>query len=316
MNRPQVMGDPLGLSPVVTDADVAPADFSSKLTYVFAEAAKKLPGEVGQALLNLVSPENIVSTVEVFAIWGAAHVIGIGFIADFALAGMSYYALGNAALDFVTGVLSIVNQINSATCLSNLSMAASTLLSTTNILIQQAAGRGKTGSAAIGAIFGGGKSKLPKMPPPNATPPSGRALVLHPTSIPKVAQGIIDVALKDGTLTKISASEWRSKGGLVYGTNPKTQETRIEHISRHLTLDPTRDKNGQAHSVFITAPDKLLRLLDEAWSKKGNYTIDPRSGNWNYKIDLHRPIGASGESTILISVRPGTTELITAFPQL
>ena len=176
-------------------------------------------------------------------------------------------------------------------------------------------GRGKTGSQALGAIFGGGKSKLPNVPPSSGTPSSGRALVLHPTTIPKVAQNIVDVALKDGTLTKISATEWRSKGGLVYGTNPRTQETRIEHISRHLTLDPTRDKTGQTHSVFITAPDKLLGLLDQAWLKKGPHTIDPRSGNWNYKIIFDRPIGASGEKNILISVRPGTSELVTAFPQ-
>ena len=315
LNRPQVMSDPLGQAPIATDADVATAAFSSKLTYVFGEAAKKLPGEVGQALLNLVSPENIVSTVEVFAIWGAAHVVGIGFLADFAMAGMAYYALGTAAIDFVKGVLSIVDQINSASCLNNLSMAASTLLSTTNILIQQTAGRGKTGSQALGAIFGGGKSKLPNMPPPVGAPSSGRALVLHPTTIPKIAKDLTDDAIAAGKLVKNGVNDWTSAGGLRYVGTDRNGKNRIEHLTDHLTVDSA--KNVQ--SIFAVPPSRLLALLDEAWAKNSSNRLPVKSGDsGTFFIKMDRVIGVNGETHIRIVTAPGSIppQVISAYPYI
>ncbi len=78
----------------------------------------------------------------------------------------------------------------------------------------------------------------------------------------------------------------------------------------HLEAAPTKP----IHSVFTTARNKLLVLLDEAWAKKGAYVLDPKSGNWNYIINMGRQIGTAGETKILIAVRPGTSQIVTAFP--
>ena len=314
LNRPHVMSDPLGLAPVKTDADVGTAAFPDKLTYVFGEAAKKLPGAVGQALLDLVSPQNIATTAGVLALWGGAHVIGVGFIADIALAGMAYYSLGAAAIDFVRGVLSIVDQISSARCLNNLSAAASTLLSTTNILVMQSAGRGKTGSEAIGAIFGGGKAKLPPGPPA-AIPPGGRALVLHPTTIPKIAKDLTDEAVAAGKLVKNGVNDWISAGGLRYIGTDRFHKNRIEHVADHLTVNSAKP----SQSIFAIPPNKLLATIDEAWIKSGvNRVPVTKTDTGTFIVKMDRAIGVNGETHIRIVTKPGSKppEVISAYPYI
>ena len=74
------------------------------------------------------------------------------------------------------------------------------------------------------------------------------------------------------------------------------------------------DASKPAHSVFNVARNRVLGLVDEAWAARGSHTIHPGSGNWNYRVDMGRVIGTEGQTAINISVRPGTSEIVTAFP--
>jgi len=120
-------------------------------------------------------------------------------------------------------------------------------------------------------------------------------------------------AMASGRLTKLGKDHWKSSGGLVYKGKDPQGRNRIEHVARHLTVGNNRRNRNQ--SVFAVSQDKLLKTLDEAWLKRGSsYTIHPKSGNWNYTIDMGRVVGVKGESKILIAVKPGTSEIVSAFP--
>jgi hypothetical protein len=151
------------------------------------------------------------------------------------------------------------------------------------------------------------------MPPPNATPPSGRALVLHPTTIPKIAKDLTDEAIAAGKLVKNGVNDWTSAGGLRYvGTDPAGRN-RIEHITGHLTVDASKT----TQSIFTVPANKLLALIDEAWIKRGGMQgIVRKNGNVEYSIDTGRVIGTRGETTMLIVIKNGTNQVITAFPKL
>jgi len=132
-----------------------------------------------------------------------------------------------------------------------------------------------------------------------------------------VASGVANLVIllpgpggKLGRLEKLGRNVWRSSSGLVYKGLDRSGLNRVEHVLRHTVADSTR----RAHSVFSVPRNKVLSLLDEAWAKRGVPTVHPQSGNLNYRIDLGRVVGENGETAINISVRPGTSEVVTAFP--
>ena len=126
-------------------------------------------------------------------------------------------------------------------------------------------------------------------------------------SITRKAGG--EAANRAGTLTYDAATKtWTSAGGLVYGQG-SVHGNCVLHVLDHLT--PNAGK--PAHTLFNVQRNKLLGLLDNAWAKRGSYSIH-NSGNWNDRIDMGRVIGQGGETAVNISVRPGTSEIITAFP--
>jgi hypothetical protein len=99
---------------------------------------------------------------------------------------------------------------------------------------------------------------------------------------------------------------WVSPGGLIYGKDKKFG-TRREHVLQHTRPDPTKRK----HSVFTVTGNELFDLIDFAWSKKGAaLSNDSRA----YIIHLEKVIGTQGEKAIKIIVKPGTAEIITAYP--
>lgn len=85
---------------------------------------------------------------------------------------------------------------------------------------------------------------------------------------------------------------------------------RIKHVLAHGAPDGSKP----AHSVFYVGRNRILELVDEAWAARGSHTVHASSGNWNYRVEMHRVIGTQGETAINISVRPGTHEIVTAFP--
>lgn len=70
-----------------------------KLKAVFVRAAKLLPGEVGRALLALVTPAALATMVGVLVIWAGSHFLGAGFVADIVLLTVGVIALGGVAIE-------------------------------------------------------------------------------------------------------------------------------------------------------------------------------------------------------------------------
>lgn len=63
--------------------------------------------------------------------------------------------------------------------------------------------------------------------------------------------------------------------------------------------------------MFNVDATKTLALVDEAWLMKGNpLANDPGA----YIVPMGRVVGTNGETAIRIVVKPGTSEVITAYP--
>lgn len=98
-----------------------------------------------------------------------------------------------------------------------------------------------------------------------------------------------------------------SPGGLVYGQG-SVDVRRIDHVLAHTIPNP----NKTTHTVFNVQGSDALTLIDEAWSKKGTSVPgDPGA----YIVPMGRVVGTKGETTIRVIVKPGTNEIITAYPQ-
>lgn len=92
----------------------------------------------------------------------------------------------------------------------------------------------------------------------------------------------------------------------MYGQGSK-HGNRIKHVLDHTVANPAKSK----HSVFNVERNKIIGLIDDAWAKRGAHVPgDPGA----YVIDMGRTIGTAGERHIRVIVRPGTTEVISAYP--
>jgi hypothetical protein len=119
--------------------------------------------------------------------------------------------------------------------------------------------------------------------------------------------GKVAKAAKPGTLAYDAATKsWKSPAGLIYGPSFKHGNS-LKHVLDHLTPNPSKVK----HSVFNCGRAKVIELLDEAWARRGApLPNDPGT----YVIDMGRTIGTGGQTFIKIVVRPGTTDVISAYP--
>ena len=101
-----------------------------------------------------------------------------------------------------------------------------------------------------------------------------------------------------------------SPGGLKYGSDPKFGN-RVDHVLEHTAPNP----NKPVHSVFNAQGDDALRIVDDAWVNRTGPGTLQSNGNRTWAVDLGRPIGTTGQTSVQIIVRDGTNEIITAFPK-
>jgi len=93
---------------------------------------------------------------------------------------------------------------------------------------------------------------------------------------------------------------------LVYGLDKKFGN-RVNHILAHTKPNP----NKANHTVFNVDKTKVLGVVDEAWARKGQpLPNDPGA----YIVPMGRVIGTNGETAVRLVVKPGTNEVITAYP--
>ncbi|GIZ51267.1 RHS repeat-associated core domain-containing protein [Noviherbaspirillum aridicola] len=303
-NNPVANIDPLGLQL----KPVAQRSFNDKLQRVLQHTIAALPAELGRAYEEWL--EDLPTTAAVLAIWGASHAVGVGFIADIALVGMAFYTLGSAALDFVRGVIDIVETINNAQCDSELQQAGTSLAQATLVLAANVGSRGSSGGDAVRRIFAGGKAK--SVTGSAAPPPTGVRLVLSPTSIPAIAVDITSEGVRSGRLKRNGRDDWTTSNGLRIVGYDRQGRNRIEHIAGHLTVAHYKEKQ----SIFTVPQSKLLDLLDEAWLKARRPAL-PRDPD-AFIVDVGRVVGLGKDSvtpltTMRIVVR-NKNELVSAYP--
>ncbi|WP_241015393.1 DUF637 domain-containing protein [Pseudomonas frederiksbergensis] len=116
----------------------------------------------------------------------------------------------------------------------------------------------------------------------------------------KVTGGAVELTFDKATRT------WTTPAGLDYGQG-SVQGNRVLHVLEHAEPNPAKT----THSVFSMDRKEILGAVDEAWLKKGSPVVgDPGA----YVVPMGRAIGTSGETSIKIIVRPGTSQVITAYP--
>lgn len=112
--------------------------------------------------------------------------------------------------------------------------------------------------------------------------------------------GFTSYRTADGDIVHVSPS------GLQYGADPKFGN-RVDHVLDHTAPNP----NKPVHSVFNAQGDDALALVDEAWIRRG--APDPNDPA-AFVVNMGRPVGTAGETSIRVVVKPGTNEIITAYP--
>ncbi|WP_406642531.1 Hint domain-containing protein [Amycolatopsis sp. WGS_07] len=110
------------------------------------------------------------------------------------------------------------------------------------------------------------------------------------------------------SLTDLGGGKLQTPEGLVYGPMKGGEGHRIFHVGAHAS--ESANPNKLNHSIF-TGQQSPLELVDEAWARRGAAEPgDPGA----YVVPMGRSIGSGGETSIRVVVKPGTTEVITAYP--
>ncbi len=131
-------------------------------------------------------------------------------------------------------------------------------------------------------------------------------------------EGIIEKDYKNATkgmdevgrLKSLGDGVWKSKEGLIYVQGSK-DGNRILHVLEHASPDPTKP----LHTVFNVSKDRVLDIIDEAWSMRNRVKATlQKNGNQVFNIPMRRVVGTNGETSIRIVVKNGTSEVVTAFP--
>jgi hypothetical protein len=119
------------------------------------------------------------------------------------------------------------------------------------------------------------------------------------------AQKFKDIIYKK--LKYVSDNTWQSPKGVVYGYDGKFGNS-LNHMLTHTKPDPLKAH----HTIFNVPREKIIDLIDEAWTLKGiPLAKDPLA----YIVDMKKIIGTQGERAIRIVVKtPGSSQLRTAYP--
>jgi hypothetical protein len=124
--------------------------------------------------------------------------------------------------------------------------------------------------------------------------------------IPPAVAAAADEPEPAGRLHSTGPNTWKSSGGLVYGPD-NFYGNRVQHVLAHTAPDPGKPM----HSVFNVGRSRVLGLVDEAWSMRGASATGDQGA---FVVPMGRVVGTAGETAVRIIVRPGTNQIITAYP--
>ncbi len=130
--------DPLGLATdaaitardaALPDKPIADQSFTERLQTTFGMVVEygDLPGEIGRALMEQLSPGNLAATAAVIGLFAALQATPLGWFADIILVGAAWYEFGSIAVDLVLGLVDLVTSLNGASTRADLCAAADRL---------------------------------------------------------------------------------------------------------------------------------------------------------------------------------------------
>ena len=94
--------------------------------------------------------------------------------------------------------------------------------------------------------------------------------------------------------------------GYTHGPD-KNFGNRVQHVLAHTVPDASKPM----HSVFNVGRNQVLGLVDKAWAMRGAAVAgDPGA----FVVPMGRAVGLAGETAVQIVVRPGTNQILTAYP--
>jgi len=145
-----------------------------------------------------------------------------------------------------------------------------------------------------------GSSFQPITDPSRLLPAPQQPLAL----LPEYAESL--AAKRAGTLTKIGEDAWQSSGGLKYVGLDKNGLNRIEHVLQHVA------PGVPGKSVFNVPRNQILGLLDEAYASAARVPVPGVPAA--FITPMGRTVGTAGENAVRLILRPGTSEVISAYP--
>ncbi len=113
--------------------------------------------------------------------------------------------------------------------------------------------------------------------------------------------------------TQHIAEQFTSPAGIHYGDDHSGRfDSRIAHVMAHTKPDPSKPK----HSMFLdTTRDDVIRLLDEAWKKRGPPKQQGGAkGRDVYDVPMGRIVGADGEKHSRLVMERAEATIVTAYP--
>ena len=107
--------------------DTTSLNLQSRLEIVLTKAAARLPYEMGQQLLAMISPQALATMAAIVVVWAGAHFFGIGEIADVILLIVGWVAVGGVALEAGKKLYDFAIKTNNARNEADLDVAAENL---------------------------------------------------------------------------------------------------------------------------------------------------------------------------------------------
>lgn len=107
--------------------DITSLNLQSRLEIVLTKAAARLPYEIGQQLLAMISPQALATMAAIVVVWAGAHFFGIGEIADVILLIVGWAAVGGVALEAGKKLYDFAIKTNNAHNQADLNVAAENL---------------------------------------------------------------------------------------------------------------------------------------------------------------------------------------------
>jgi filamentous hemagglutinin len=287
-----------------------------KLKYVMQRAATKFPGEIGNALLEMVSPAAIATTAGIFAVWAGAQFTPYGWAADVAIVGVGYAFLGKAVWDVIWGVWDSASLIVNAKCEDDLNKAGDTLAH-------------GLGSAVVAAGASAGPAKVAKLLKSVFKKPAAGAGG-GPGGGPTIEPGVPSLP-RDGSRTSIDQLRVGEVGGVACGPTSCAMilgdlgiPVNILDFAKKIGIgpqgtDPYQLLNGmKALGISHARVKNKLTLADlKAATSKGHSAIAQvkLSGSFHYVVidGVTRRPGLSSEE--LVAIRDpwkGTQYFLTA----